>query len=300
MRTTGLCITILCALFLPWDMSRISLAHAYTSPGSPTGYVNDFAGVLSPEERSQIESILTAFQASTTNQVTVVIISTLGDDYIENFALKLFEEWGIGGKERDNGILLLIAMSEKKMRIEVGYGLEGALTDAQAGSIIRNDLTPLFQAGKFGEGIALAVSHIILATQGEYIATETDTAKPSSGLPFEAWLFFFIFGFQALSALLGRSKSWWLGGILGGVLGGVGTFLGLFGLTLAMGGFVTVVLVLIGLVFDFIVSRGYQKGIQNGGHIPWWAGGSSSGGGGGSFGGFGGGSSGGGGASGSW
>ena len=92
-------------------------AFAYSSPGNPKGYVNDFAQVLSPGAKQVLESELTEFASTTSNQITVVTVKNMGGDYIENYAVKLFAEWGIGTKEKDNGALLLLAIEEHKMRI---------------------------------------------------------------------------------------------------------------------------------------------------------------------------------------
>ena len=116
----------------------VSGARAYSSPGSPTGYVNDFAEILSTETRASLEELLSSTDASTSAQVAVVTIKSLDGDTIENYAEKLFQEWGIGQKGKDNGVLLLVAVDDRKVRIEVGYGLEGALTDAES-SWIRNN-----------------------------------------------------------------------------------------------------------------------------------------------------------------
>lgn len=272
-----------------------SYVLAYSSPGKATGYVNDFAGVLTLEQKNMLESKLAVFNASTSNEIAVVTVKNLGGDYIENYAVQLFKEWGIGTAKKDNGVLLLVALEDRKMRIEVGYGLEGALTDSLSSAIIRNDLTPAFKQNDFYGGINLAADHIIEATRGEY----TGDVKGSKvvNIPPEALLFTLVLVVQFLSAILGRSKSWWAGGVMGGVAG-----LGLFyflGMTFLVGGVVTAVLTLLGLLFDYIVSNRYAQAVRNGSPIPWWIGGQGRSGGS-SFGGFGGGSSGGGGASGSW
>ena len=95
---------------------------AYSSPGKPTGFIDDFANVLSIEQKDILEQKLSAFNASTSNEIAIVIIKSLDGDYIENYAVKLYEEWQIGKAKKDNGVLLLIAVDDHKMRIEVGYG----------------------------------------------------------------------------------------------------------------------------------------------------------------------------------
>jgi uncharacterized protein len=281
-----------------------TLVFAYTSPGNPTGFVNDFAHVLTIEQKNSLENKLHDFNASTTNEIAVVTVKTLGGDYIENYSVKLFKEWQIGKVKQDNGVLLLVAVDDHQIRIEVGYGLEGVLTDALSSQIIRNDLTPAFKQNDFYGGIDAATNHIIQATKGEYTA---NVVKNDSSHGISAGLLGFfglllLQGLIFLASIFARSKSWWAGGVAGGTIGIVMTFLGIFGITLVIGSIITVVLTLLGLLFDYIVSNTFKQSISSGSGIPWWVGGVGRGGGssGSSFGGFGGGSSGGGGASGSW
>jgi uncharacterized protein len=292
---------ILAALFLPL------VAFAYFNPGKPAGFVNDYAGVLSGEQKQLLETKLAAFEKETSNEIAVATIMSLQGDTIENFAVQLFKDWGIGKKNNDNGVLLLIAKDDRQMRIEVGYGLEGALTDAQSYQIINDDLTPAFRQGDYYGGINKATDDIIAATKGEY-ASNSGAAPDGILVGMEAvvgrifglgWFVLFVFIF--LASVLGRSKSWWLGGVLGGILG---TAISILAGLVFTGLIALAVFVPLGLIFDFIVSRAYEKG-KAAGHIPWWIGGrgprgGSGGGGFGGFGGFGGGRSGGGGASGSW
>lgn len=262
----------------------------------PNGYVNDFASMVSPEARASIEEKLTLFKNETGNEITLVTIEDLQGEDIQPFATRLFREWGLGEKERNNGILFLISKNDKKMRIEVGYGLEGALPDITAGSIIRNEVTPLFKEGKFDQGIIQGIDSIILATKNEYIRP---VEKKINGNLFPFFMFIFIFGWQILVAILAPTKSWWLGGVIGGTIGAV---VGAVMSSLLWGGLATAGFGLLGLFIDYVVSKKYKKGSHpvdsffSGGTSGWGSGGGSSGG----FGGFSGGSSGGGGASGSW
>jgi uncharacterized protein len=285
-------------LVIAFSLLSLQSARAYSSPGTPSGFVNDFAHVLSVEEKNTLEETLRAYTASTSNEIAVVTVKDLGGDYIENYAVKLFEEWKIGKKSRDNGVLLLVAMDDRKMRIEVGYGLEGALPDAISSAIIRNDITPAFKEGNYYRGITNGVTSIIEATKGEYTGDTTSTDV--SGATIEHAIFFVFIAFQFLAAVLGRSKSWWAGGVLGAIIGALVTFFGVLGITLGVGVVITIILTILGLIFDYIVSSAYTRAVSRGGSIPWWVGGSGGGSGGASFGGFGGGRSGGGGASGSW
>lgn len=276
-------------------------ALAYTSPGSPKGHVNDFAGLLSEGARTTIESELSLFNASTSNEIAVAIVPNMGGDYIENYAVRLFEEWGVGKKDRDNGVLLMLAIEEREMRIEVGYGLEGALPDSLAQRILDNEMTPLLQKGDYDGAVSAGVRAIEKATQGEYVGEGQGGVHNefATQLFQNGWLIIILFfsALQWLAAILARSKSWWAGGILGFI---GGTFVGwLISHSLLIVAPIALILTIMGLIFDYLVSHAYKGALSHGSTPPWWAGGSggsSSGG----FGGFGGGSSGGGGASGRW
>jgi len=275
------------------------VAYAYTNPGKPAGFVNDFAEMLSAQERGALEAKLTAFEQSTSNELTIATISSLEGNTIENVAVKLFEDWKIGKKKNDNGVLLLIARDEREVRIEVGYGLEGALTDAQSHWIIQNQIIPAFKSAQYAAGIGAAADVIIAATKGEYVPSGTENHVPRGRINYQTFFYLFIFGFVWLGSILARSKSWWGGGVVGGIAGVIVGFLKGF---MFLGIIALAILIPLGLFFDFFVSRTYEKSKRAGVHPPWWIGGGGGHGGfgGGGFGGFGGGGSGGGGASGKW
>jgi uncharacterized protein len=130
----------------------------------------DHAALLSPEVANRITAKLAAHEQATTNQVVVVSLPDLGGYALEERALDLARHWQLGQKDRDNGAVLLIAVAERGIRIETGYGLEGALTDAIAANIIRSTLQPAFRAGKFDEGIERGVDDMLAAIAGEYVA----------------------------------------------------------------------------------------------------------------------------------
>ncbi len=286
------------------------ISHGYTNPGAPMGFVNDFAGMLTAPQKQALETKLSDFEQESTNEIAVVTIPDLGGDSIENFAVKLFEDWKIGKKDADNGLLLLIARDDHKLRIEVGYGLEPVITDAQSSQIIRTILTPAFKEGKYFEGIDQATDVIIKTIEGDSSAIpKTETSKSFVSILskifgmnnsiLEVFFFGIFFGFTWLASILGRSKSWWAGGLVGGVLGLIaGYFFGF----MYVGYIALAILIPLGLFFDYIVSNAYSSSQSRRSRIPWWGGGGGFGGGssGGGFGGFGGGSSGGGGASGGW
>ncbi|MDO8443277.1 MAG: TPM domain-containing protein [bacterium] len=282
-------ILLLGLVFLPIAV------FAYVSPGQPAGFVNDFAGVFNVGQRSALEEKLSNFSKTYGNEIAVAIVNDLGGDYIENYAVKLFQEWGIGMKGLDNGALILVAVNDREMRIEAGYGLEGSLTDAQSNYIVNNIMKPAFQAGNYYAGIDGAADKIISATQGEKIPSEKSSVN-GSGLPLEDLFFFAIFIIMIVASVLGQSKSWWAGGVLGGIIGVIIGFVKGF---LFFGLFSILALIPLGLFFDFLVSRSHAKHKLLG-TVPWWIGRGRGPGGGGGFGGFGGGRSGGGGFSGRW
>lgn len=305
--------------------AAISSALAYQSPGKPTGLVNDFAKMFSTTERDELATKLVDFGKTSGNAIVVVTVPDLGGDSVDNFAEKLFQEWGIGSaksvgisaagtpSQKDNGILILISRDDRKVRIEVGYGLEPVITDAISSSVIRNTMTPAFKDGRYFDGVNDAADTIIGVISGnpEYVNAVNSGAENSSGGG-SGWsgnlgnLFYLIIfiGFW-IASILGRSKSWWLGGVLGGIAGIVIGFI--YGFLFV--GIISIVgLAVVGLIFDLIVSTLYTKHSGSGTRPPWWIGGGGFGGGsggksggfGGGFGGFGGGRSGGGGASGGW
>jgi uncharacterized protein len=310
-----------------------TVAFAALNLPEATGYVNDTANMLSSSTVSSLESQLQAYQQSSGNEVAVVTVNDLQGTTVEDFAVRLFEKWKIGKKDKDNGVLLLIAKKERKVRIEVGYGLEPELTDAESFKIISDTITPAFKQGDYDGGVTRGVDSIVSAIssgdQGDnQSGSPAGTSKPKSSskglgsLIFPA--LFILFGmFQWFVSVLGRTKSWWLGGVIGAVIG-----LLVMILSPIIGVIAMALLTPLGLLFDFLISRAYANSVNQSyssaakhkghhvddaiGSIPWWAGGfwgpggfgggsgDDSGGGFGDFGGFGGGDSGGGGASGDW
>jgi uncharacterized protein len=146
-----------------------SIASAVTYPNyNPTNrYVTDTAGVLDSASVAQISSLCAEIEKNTTVQIAVVIINSTEGISIEEYATELFERWGIGQKDVDNGLLVLVAVQDKAYRFEVGYGLEGVLNDAKVGRLGREFFVPNFQAGTYGKGIYDAVFVIDAELQGE-------------------------------------------------------------------------------------------------------------------------------------
>jgi uncharacterized protein len=142
----------------------------------PSGnYVNDYAGMLSPEAKQRLETNLRKFAAETSTQIVVAIFPSLEDESLEDFTNRMYETWKIGQKNNNNGVLLGIFQQERRVRIEVGYGLEGVLTDALSSQIIRNEFVPNFRSGNYDKGTENTVLAIEKAVRGEYTAPEKKT-----------------------------------------------------------------------------------------------------------------------------
>jgi uncharacterized protein len=139
---------------------------------NPPKLVVDYTGTLAPDQRDALEKKLVAFDDSTSIQLSVVIIESTGDYDIADYAVALGRSWGIGNKEFNNGILLLVAKNDRKLWIATGYGMEGALPDITAKSIIDNEIKPNFKGNDFYRGLDEGTNAIISATKGEYKAPE--------------------------------------------------------------------------------------------------------------------------------
>ncbi|WP_373820388.1 YgcG family protein [Glaesserella sp.] len=146
----------------------LSVWANYPDVPKPFRYVSDFTQTLSQQDKQTLESALIDYAQKTSSQIAVVIVATTNGEAISTYTHTLFNRWGIGREKEDNGVLLLIAKNDRKLFIATGRGLEGALPDAIASSIIRNDITPYFKQDQYAQGIAKGLSSIIAATQGEY------------------------------------------------------------------------------------------------------------------------------------
>lgn len=197
------------------------------------GYVNDLAGLMSPGATLKLEQFLRDFEASDSTQIVVLTVDSLENETVESFAVKVFETWKIGQKGKDNGALLLLAKQERKLRIEVGYGLEGRLTDLLAGRIIDQEISPQLKQGNFDGGIIAGVVAMAEAVRGEYQGTGQTRRQKEKGSPF-GLLFLLFFGLPLLARLGGhrgghRRGGFYVGGPFmggGGFGGGGGGFSG--------------------------------------------------------------------------
>ncbi len=259
------------------------------------GRVNDYAGILAPATAQQLEAILQRFEAAESTQIVLLTVPSLEGTSLEDFSLRAVEAWKLGQTKLDNGALLLIAKNDRKLRIEVGYGLEGKLTDLVSGRIIRDIITPRFKEGNFDQGVIDGIAAMMAAVQGEFAATDTRRHQ-AKGVDPGGILIFMLVLFSFLGRMLTRAP--WLaagvGAVLAPVLGAVALGLGSLGmLALAFGGFFGGLIAarMAGVAGSGVSSTRYWGGMGG------FGGGSSGG-----FGGFsgGGGSFGGGGASGGW
>jgi uncharacterized protein len=306
---------------LSWILSIAAHAQQGDVPYL-TGRVVDNAEILKPDTRKRLADELRQHEQRTTNQVAVLTVPTLQGESVEEYAVRVFEHWKLGKKGKDNGVLVVVAPQDRRMRIEVGYGLEGVLPDATAARIIRNVMTPRFKDGDYDGGIAQGVDAIVAQLEGkeapaaaEPAASRGDEFIKAPDMPLHEKILMgaFIFGIIGLFTVVGI------------VTPGMGWFLYLFLIpfwamfpVIIFGSSITfyiLIAYLIGFPIAKLLVSGTdwfkeanrnmgRKGYARTGGFTWGAGSSSSGGSSwsSSSGGFsgGGGSSGGGGASGSW
>lgn len=224
---------VACPLFFGFLLFT-PLLLALNVPPQPDGYVTDRARLLSLSTREALETTLRAFEEKTSNQIAVVTFQSLEGESLEDFSMRLAEAWKPGQKRRDNGVILLIFKDDRKVRIEVGYGLEGVLTDALSGQIIRQVIAPHFRGGDYEGGVTAGVDAIMRATQGEYRNTElSEDAKVGLKLLILLGLLLGMhFFLQRLRSDIGSQRGYgrsspggfggWSGGGFGGGSGGFG------------------------------------------------------------------------------
>ena len=211
------------------------------------GPVVDKAGVLSSRDEAVIEEMLMDLQQKTTAQVAVLTVPDLSGESLEGYSMKVAEEWKLGQEGQDNGALILLALREKKVRIEVGYGLEAELTDAKSGYIIRELMLPQFRSGNYAQGLydgASAVGGVILKTSdisaediaaAESAAESRNSSSARAGIPFNVIIFIIIIIFSSISRMGRRGRRYgrrggsvwpwlFLGSMMGGRRGGGDSF----------------------------------------------------------------------------
>ncbi|RYZ02116.1 MAG: methanol dehydrogenase, partial [Myxococcales bacterium] len=174
-------------------------------------HVNDTADMLSPEAEAALEQRLTTYEQRTTQQFALLTVDTLEGDALEDFSIRVVEQWKLGQKGKDNGLLLLIVKSDRKLRIEAGYGLEGEITDAFSSRVIRNVLTPQLRAGQAGQGVDQAFTLLMKQASGEAVpesalAPPRRTRERGGSSPLGALVLLFLLVPFVLPLLLGRGR----------------------------------------------------------------------------------------------
>jgi uncharacterized protein len=177
MRRALALLPLLRALFL---VAIVAVQAAEPEFPSLTGRVNDRAGLLSERDQKELDAALARFEAETKDQIVVVTVQSLQGLPIEDYGYQLGRHWGIGQKGKDNGALLIVAPEEREVRIEVGYGLEGELTDAQSRTIIESRILPRFREGDFPAGIKAGVAAMIDTLGGSYDPALAPVQVPKS------------------------------------------------------------------------------------------------------------------------
>lgn len=263
-----------------------------------SGQVNDTAGILSPGTVHSLEGSLHGLEQEESTQIVVLTIPSLEGESLEQYALRVFEAWKLGQKGLDNGALLLIAVGDRKLRIEVGYGLEGRLTDLIAGRIIREVITPQFRRGDYDRGVLDGVAAMVAVVKGEFAGQgrNRDQRQADGG----QFLVFLLFGLMVIGGIFRQKKplAAGIGGIYAPLTGAL--------LSVAANWQTMLLLIPVGMVGALIATllhSGRSIRPSGGSSFPGgWGGGLGGGLGGGFGGGFGGGGggSGGGGASGGW
>lgn len=162
------------ALMLPGPAHAETASDRLLNSLSPQGYVSDFAGVLDSARRARIEQFLAQVESRDGVEIAVVVLPSLEGGEIDDFSNRLFSHWGIGKRGKDNGVLLLAAIEDRKVRIEVGYGLEPTLTDARAGWILDREVLPAFRDGRYADGLdagARRIVEVVVRPAGEAVAS---------------------------------------------------------------------------------------------------------------------------------
>jgi uncharacterized protein len=275
-------------LLVSWLLIAPGLAMAEVAVPPLQARVTDLSGTLTAQQSGDLEAMLRAFEARKGSQIAVLLVPTTSPEAIEQYAIRVVEQWKLGRKGVDDGALLLIAKQDRAMRIEVGYGLEGALPDAVAKRIISETITPFFKQGDFYGGIRAGLGAMIKVVDGEPLPPPRQAGGPTArdGVNFfentmpVAMLFIFVVG-GLLRTFLGR--------FVGGLVAGGVSF---FGAWLLLGSFVTALVIAIIVLLITLTGGGRGGPFMGGGGRGGFGGGGGFSGGGGGFGG--------GGASGRW
>lgn len=288
-------------------------AWAVDVPAPPTleRPIVDQTGTLSEAQINTLSQQIANSRTQKDYQIGVWMFDSLDGESITDVGIEAARKWGVGDKQKDNGILITVAKRDHKVRIDVGERLEPDLTDAEAGRIIRNTITPQFRKDDFFSGISLGIQDIAAQVTGrpdQDTSARAGQGDPQQGLgsfTSDVWFWILVVALNVIPwffAIMARTKSWWLGGIMGGIVGVIVAAIAAWAVWSVIA---LVIVTMVGFLLDWAVSRNFAGRVGGGRSPSWWAGGpwigggwgGGSGGGGGSFGG---GSFGGGGADGSW
>lgn len=257
-----------------------------------TGFVTDMINLLKPEEQQSLENFLFNFEKETGNEIAILILDSTLPETIEQYSIHITDQWKVGKKGLENGVLFTIAIQDRSMRLEVGRGLEGVLTDLTSTKLLDNLARPRFREGDFYEGIKKVVEAMAQIAKGEFNFDSIETSATENNLSSLLAILIFVVPFilSFFASFFARSKEIYAGGITGAVSGGVISAITEMQIVWI---FTTIIgAAIVGLIFDKIVSSGKPEGrFRGGGFWGGFGGGSGGGGsGGGGFGGFGGGS----------
>ena len=169
------------ASFVVFSLLFVISAAAAQSFPKPTGRVNDFANVIDSATEEALDRRLDQLEQKTSSEIAVATVESLNGTSVEEYANRLFKEWGVGQAKEDNGVLVLVAPNDRELRIEVGYGLEGVLPDGLAGQVIREDFTPRFREGDYSGGISNGVLRLADIVEKHQVLTPEEVAKLNSG-----------------------------------------------------------------------------------------------------------------------
>lgn len=170
-------VALACLVLLPGTM-----VAAEVIPPAPKQYFNDYAHVVSPATAARLNQTLEQFERDTSDQILVAVYPKMqSDSSIEDYTVRVAQSWKVGQKARDNGAVLFVFIQDRKMFLQVGYGLEGALPDALAKRIIETEIKPRFRSGDYDGGLSAGVAAILSATKGEYKGTGTTVAEGGQG-----------------------------------------------------------------------------------------------------------------------
>jgi uncharacterized protein len=268
------------SLILSVSLFVTGKAFALEVPKAPSsGYILDSANILSDDEELSLNNQIQTLKNESSNEIGIFTSSDLENEDPAQFSVEVGRAWGIGTKDYNNGIIIIVSLTNpKKIFIGTGTGLEGALPDALAGQISRDEIAPKFKENKFFDGLTAGISAISQATKGEYQAKEQPKKQSPDLIIFGIIMVLVII--QFLASIMASSKSWWLGGILGLIFSSIIAAITTSLLILIILSFV---LIPLGLITDYFLSKNYKKHAERKKKdsnyiVPWYFGGGGSGG----------------------